>query len=342
VTLDRFARIHFYGYTSLWPLLGAASVNASPGAVAALLAVCVPFHFYGGVLNDVVDLDIDRTEPKRAGGALVQGRVSRWAALLFALVQVPLLFALTEAFGGTARAHLLMAGAVIAMAIYDLWSKRCPFPPLTDAAQGFAWAFMVYYAVEMAGHPPSAVTAVAAAYSVVYTLLMNGVHGCMRDLDNDLACGVRSTAIWLGIRPDPVRRMRVPRRARVYALALTLALIALGLLPLLRNDPDHGTALLLVLLGLALASGVACVWGMLQTLQPWLEGWEMVFRLHLFVLLVPVFLALLPATEPWLATTLLLVLLVPIVFIEHVRILLERLFRSPWPRASRAARGDRS
>lgn len=321
VRIDRFARIHFYGYTCLFPLLGAASVDASGATVLALLVICLPFHLYGGVLNDVVDLPIDRSEPKRAEDALVQGRISRRTALLFALAQLPILFGLVALFGGTPRAHLLLAGSLLALTAYDLWSKRCPFPPLTDATHGVSWVFFIYFAVELAGAEPNALTAVAAASALVYTLLMNGVHGCMRDLDNDLACGARTTAIWLGIRPDSERRMRVPSRARSYSLALVLILLALALLPLVRNDPGYGDAQRLGLVAAALAVGAGCVWGMVRSLQPWRDSWDTVFRIHLFVLWIPMFLALLPAASAWLGATVLVVLVAPMLLIEHVQLL---------------------
>ena len=320
VRIDRFARIHFYGYTCLFPLLGAVSVDASGATVLALLVICLPFHLYGGVLNDVVDLEIDRTEPKRAEDALVQGRVGQRAALLFALVQLPILFLLVELFGGSLRAHALLAGSLLALTAYDLWSKRCPFPPLTDATHGISWVFFIYFAVELAGAEPNLLTALAAAYAVVYTLLMNGVHGCMRDLHNDLACGARTTAIWLGIRPDPERRMRVPAGARRYSVALVLALVALALLTPL-NASGYGAIQRLSLVAGVLVVGASCVYGMLRSLQPWREGWDTVFRIHMLVLWIPMFLALLPAASAWLGVTLLAVVLLPMLLIEHVQLL---------------------
>ena len=63
--VDRFVRIHFLFFTCLWPLLGAISVkpDLSIGELSALMVAALAYHLYAFVLNDVIDLPIDRTQP---------------------------------------------------------------------------------------------------------------------------------------------------------------------------------------------------------------------------------------------------------------------------------------
>lgn len=313
--LDRFARIHFVGFTSLWALLGAASAAPAPPTTAlfGLVAVSILFHFYGGVLNDVIDLPVDRSQPRRAADPLVRGEIGRRTALAFALAQVPLAFALTVCLGGGARAHLLLTGAVVAMAIYDLAGKRCVVPPLTDGVQGLAWACLTLYGASIVG-AANPTAAFVAAYGVGYALLINGVHGGMRDLENDLACGARTTAIFLGIRPANDSRMTVPRRARVYCIALQGGLVALTLAALLRGEPPYAWPAAAVVLAFA----ALCPWLMVHALRPAAPGWDAVFRLHLAALLLPI-VALPRYGNAALAVTVLLLLFTPLLLLEYPR-----------------------
>jgi 4-hydroxybenzoate polyprenyltransferase len=200
----RFIRFSALGATAILPLLGAASVapRIEPALLLGLLAAALLFHCFAYVLNDVIDLPIDRLEPQRATFPLVRGMVSPAQALAFALAQVPLAFALTAWLGGGPAAFGALALAFALMAVYNLWGKRAPFPPLTDLAQGLGWAALLVYGAALAG-PPAPLTAALAAFEVVFILLINGVHGPLRDLANDLRCGARTTAILLGARPLP-------------------------------------------------------------------------------------------------------------------------------------------
>lgn len=264
----RFIRFSALGATAILPLLGAASVTPRVGArlLLGLLAAALLFHCFAYVLNDVIDLPIDRREPQRATFPLVRGLVSPAQALAFALAQVPLAFALTAGLGGGRLAYGALALACALMTVYNLWGKRGPFPPLTDLVQGLGWAALLVYGAALAGRP-TPLTAALAAFEVVFILLINGVHGPLRDLANDLRCGARTTAILLGARPargdpgpqtlDPEPSLvHIPPALTAYALALHGLLVGLLALPLALNwlgqTPAARAATAALSLGLAL------------------------------------------------------------------------------------------
>jgi 4-hydroxybenzoate polyprenyltransferase len=111
-------------------------------------------------------------------------------------------FALTAwVLGGTLPTYAALGLSFALMAVYDLWGKRTPFPPLTDFAQGVAWGGLVLYGASAVAGRITALTGAVVAFVIVYVLLINGVHGGLRDLANDLGCGMRTTAIMFGARP---------------------------------------------------------------------------------------------------------------------------------------------
>ena len=76
---------------------------------------------------------------------------------------------------------------------------------------------------------PTSLTVVVVAFVFVFIVMANGVHGSLRDLANDLTCGVRSTAIMMGVRPQGATGLFIPRRLTWYALTLQVILIGIRL-----------------------------------------------------------------------------------------------------------------
>ena len=240
-----FIRFPAFGFTAMLPLLGAATVSPhlTPQQMLGLVAVAFAFHCFSYVLNDVVDLPVDRTQPLRAGAPLVRGAIRPWQALVFALSQAPLALVITIWLEGEGRSIGALGAAFALMAVYNLWGKRAILPLVTDVAQGMAWGGLVLYGASLrSGHLTPVeqaslcpLTLNLFAIVVVYIVLINGVHGSLRDLDNDLKWGMRTMATLLGARPRSAAQLAIPRRFAIYAWALQALLAGLLLLPLVQN-----------------------------------------------------------------------------------------------------------
>lgn len=237
--LYHFFRVSAFGATATLPLLGAGSADPhlSLRRVGGLLAVAAAFHAFAYVHNDVCDLDLDRTQPRRQHYPLVRGAVAPPLALGLALACAPLAFVLHARLVApsspavpvappyrTAPAYLATACALLA--IYNRYGKICPVPLLTDLVQALGWAALLRYGAAATGRAATRLTALLAAYEVLLILLVNGVHGALRDLENDAARGARTTAIVLGARVEQ-GALRVPRALLIYALLLQAGLLAL-------------------------------------------------------------------------------------------------------------------
>jgi 4-hydroxybenzoate polyprenyltransferase len=137
-----FIRASALGGTLVLPLVGAGSVGATPGPgeLAGLLAVGLGFHVFAYVLNDVVDLPLDRTEPRRAEFPLVVGSVAPPVGLAVALGALAVALAIAAALDPHPRSLALLVVACAAMAAYDVSGKRLQMPPVTDLVQGIGWA----------------------------------------------------------------------------------------------------------------------------------------------------------------------------------------------------------
>src|SRR6185295_17007594 len=97
------------------------------------------------------------------------------------------------------------------------------FPPATDMIQGLGWGTLALMGALVGGGRLSWLAVLAAAHGCGFLFLINGVHGGLRDLGNDLACGMRTTAIYFGAQPLASGGARSSRALQTFAwLAWTL------------------------------------------------------------------------------------------------------------------------
>ena len=206
-------RVSALGFTLVLPLVGAVSRGGAIGAwqMAVLMLVALSFHVFAYVLNDVVDLRLDRSEPLRADSPLVQGTIGRNQSLALAWAQLPIAFGVAWVGAANAVALGMLRVAFTAMAAYNLYGKRCRWPMFTDAVQAIGWCALLGMGAAWHGPPWDApvvygpmwlpFTGWIAAFVFFCVMLVQGVHGGLRDLANDQRGGARTTALWLGARP---------------------------------------------------------------------------------------------------------------------------------------------
>jgi 4-hydroxybenzoate polyprenyltransferase len=219
-SLARFVRLFPMGIGVLYPIVGLATAGGEPSAGEwwILVAVGVLFHVCAHVANDVIDLPIDHTDPRRARDPMVLGRVSLPWGLWIAVSTLPLMALLLLGRPVAVTAAL----AVALLGLYDIVGKTIPVPFLADLVQGAGWAALVLMGAGVGGRPGAA-TWWAAGFVVVFIAMINGVHGAVRDVENDRRAGAKTTAVLLGAR---IRDggMVLPPSILVYAAILQLAL----------------------------------------------------------------------------------------------------------------------
>ena len=229
-------RVSALGFTLVLPLVGAVSRGGAIGAwqMAVLMLVALSFHVFAYVLNDVVDLRLDRSEPLRADSPLVQGTFGRNQSLALAWVQLPVAFGLAYVAAASAAALGMLLVAFAAMAAYNLYGKRCRWPVFTDAVQAIGWCALLGMGAAWHGPPGNAPVGYGpvwptfagwiAAFVFFCVMLVQGVHGGLRDLANDQRGGARTTALWLGARPGSGTGIVISGAMAGYAVLLQAAL----------------------------------------------------------------------------------------------------------------------
>jgi 4-hydroxybenzoate polyprenyltransferase len=236
-----FTRFEYMTFAAILPLLGASSVSTalSTEQIVGLVAAAVAFHIYVSLLNDIADLPLDRSNPRRADYPLVRGAVLPSHALVLVLMQLPIAAALTMWLGGSASAYAAFALGIGLMTFYDLYGKRVPFPPLIDVLQGVGFAAMTLYGAAIVGNP-TRLTLFAFLLIVVWMVLTNLIGG-LRDLNTDLQFGAQTTPIFLGARAEGTQ-LHIPSRMALYAHAVLVILLGIELSALFYNDFGYAPA----------------------------------------------------------------------------------------------------
>ena len=341
-SLDGYLRLRYLSYSSLMLFLGAASTAAEPSTpvLIGLLLVALGFNTHSFLVNDVFDLPVDRTQPRRQQDPQVRGDIPREWSVTIALALVPFLFLVTWTLGGGAGAHIALSAAFVFMAIYNFWGKRFAFPPVTDLIQGLAWGSLAIYGAELAGHRTTSMSWLVGAYGAGFMFLINGVHGGLRDLENDLRHDQRTTAIYFGAQPDGRGGAVGTRRLRVFAHVAHAALLVLSMLVLYVG---WGTTdwLVRIMLPLTIAAGVASVFINQKVAAERADGRDFFVSLHLLVALLPLLLVAMPMLSPLMRVVVALTFFGSLMFVQPVLFLRDHFGGRGSPDSPSSDRGQR-
>lgn len=189
---DRPIGILLLLWPTLWALWVAGAGSPSPKNVLIFAFGVVLMRAAGCIMNDVADRDFDPHVERTRSRPLAAGELStREALALFA-------FLLLLAFGlvlltNALTVKLAFAGAALA-ASYPFF-KRVTHLPQVVLGIAFGWGMVMAFAAETGAVPAVAwwLFAVNVLWSVIYDTLY-----AMVDREDDLAIGIKSTAILFG------------------------------------------------------------------------------------------------------------------------------------------------
>ena len=180
----------------LWPTLSALwiAVGGFPGwhLLAVFVLGTVLMRSAGCCVNDVADREFDRHVKRTAHRPVTSGRISPREALALGAVLALLAFALVLT---TSRAAILWSVAALGIALAYPFAKRVVAMP--QAVLGVAFGFGIPMAFAAArGTVPW--TAWALLVGNLFWVLAYDTEYAMVDRDDDLAIGIRTSAITLG------------------------------------------------------------------------------------------------------------------------------------------------
>ncbi len=221
------------GLTAIAPVMGAVAMHEVRLLPLVLLFLAGFFgHTYGFVLNDIVDLRIDRSSADISDRPLVAGTVSLQEAWTFALLSMAASFVIA----GVLAWHwyswppiVFLALSALSITIYDLISKRYPG---MDVFVGAGVLLLIVYGAASVGWPLSLLAWLVVGLGTLQVLFMQFIAGGLKDVENDYRSQANTLAVATGVRVIQ-GRMTVPLSFQALAYGLQAVDLALLFTPLL-------------------------------------------------------------------------------------------------------------
>ena len=180
----------------LWPTLWALWIAAEGMPPAGLLLIFAAgtllMRSAGCIVNDLADRNLDGGVTRTSSRPLVTGAVSVREATVFFLVLMALAFALVL-MTNPLTVKLSFVGALLA-SVYPLMKRITHLPQLV-LGLAFSWGIPMAFAA-VSGELPAGLWLLVAA-NFLWTVVYDTKYA-MVDREDDLAVGIKSTAILFG------------------------------------------------------------------------------------------------------------------------------------------------
>lgn len=252
----RLLRLHGWGFLSMPPIFGALSIGiTSIQDIALLFLLGTLSGIYGFVLNDYVDIEIDKLSKYVSERPLAKGTISKKTALFICvLCVIGVLLIIFAAFYKNQPSFYIAVLCILLSAIlgstYDLFGKRIVG---SDFLVGLSEALLVPLGALMVlrdGGTLSLFTWVIFILTFNSVLYLNAVVGGLKDADHDYLMNVKNVALTSGVKVTDDNKMIIPTGFKAFGLGIRFFSAFLVFVPFAFCGEDHtiGQILLLMLL----------------------------------------------------------------------------------------------
>ena len=192
------------GLTGIAPVIGAISmINNGQITIFDLFILfligCLS-HIFGFVLNDVLDIKIDKISKELITRPLVCGKITRKKAFYFAFLSLIISLILSIFFYKDISSFIFIISilifANILAVIYNILSKKYPGMDFFVAGAVF---FLILFGASTIGFP-TILAWIVAFIGGLQVLFMNLINGAIKDIDHDTKGMANTLAIKLGVR----------------------------------------------------------------------------------------------------------------------------------------------
>lgn len=252
VAYARLLRIPGLGGLAIPPVIGAMTID--PGldiySLLILFIIGALASIYGFVLNDYVDIGLDKLSKELRGRPLVSGEISPQTAVviscfcvIFAFLLIFVLF-----YGEVIEGYRFAAAICIVIAwllgsIYDFYGKKI-------AGSDFLVALsvsLVFLFGALSIGKPTLVTWIIFLLTFNNLLHMNAVEGGIKDADHDYMVGVKNIALGSGVKVDG-NKVFIPLHFKSFGMGIRIFSSFLLLIPFVFYGAEYYSWQIVVLI----------------------------------------------------------------------------------------------
>ncbi len=189
------------GLTGIAPVLGAISMEEYR-LVPLFLLFLVGFfgHVYGFVVNDIMDLGVDKLSEELKDRPLVSGKISKKAAWIFAILSMIFAFLIAivlalHYYSFFSFPFLILSS--LSITAYDIISKK--YPAMDVFVAGGIFLLILYGATSIDSNLTH-LAWVVCGLGTVQVLFMQFIAGGLKDVEHDYEAKANTVAIALGVK----------------------------------------------------------------------------------------------------------------------------------------------
>jgi 4-hydroxybenzoate polyprenyltransferase len=262
----RLFRLQTGAITAVAPIFGyfcLAAINDIEFKIVdifLLFIIGIFMHIFIFVLNEYIDVDIDRLSPDLTEKPLVKGSVSMKGAAAVIIISFVLTYILTIFFFLRFWAIITLTLSFVFGAIYDIYGKKFPGSDFVLALWIF-W-FCLFGASTLTSDNPFELPTliyIVAGLGFMQIIFNNAVEGGIKDVDHDHLGGAKTLATVMGVK---VKRGKLSLSAsfkgftwglKIVHIALFLTLFLMPDLDLWGFEPFYKSLIIIFILLLIIA-----------------------------------------------------------------------------------------
>jgi 4-hydroxybenzoate polyprenyltransferase len=184
---------------SLLVLIGALLMGQrSPFLLIILFVFGIFFHIFGFVLNDYIDVDVDKKSLDLEKKPLVSGIIPKTHALVITLFSVFCLYIITIVFFPSVVSLSFLSISLFLGTIYDCYGKKITH--VSDFFVGGALAFIVLFGASTVSASISGIVYIISLMIFIGIIFANAVEGGLKDVDHDYLGGANTIPTVLGVK----------------------------------------------------------------------------------------------------------------------------------------------
>ena len=220
-------------------------------------------HIFGFVLNEYIDVRVDKKSSYLKEKPLVSGAIPRNHALFIALFSCICVYTLTIIFFPSVFPLFFLTLAFLSGVIYDTMGKKIPGSDLFVGAASF---FGVMFGASIVSVHFTNLVYIISFSVFIFLVFCNAVIGGLKDADHDSLAGAKTTAIRMGVKVEN-GKMFVNKKFKMFSYALDLIFIILIILAIFQPEIgllQSGQYIILLIIAILMISVIVTLYKFLN------------------------------------------------------------------------------
>jgi len=220
-------RLQTAGTTALTPVIGGLIMGQNDIFLLFILfLIGFLYHVYGFVLNEYIDIDVDKKSADLKKKPLISGIIPKRNALFISVFSAIFACFITIFFFPTSFPILFLIFALFLGGIYDNFGKKIPG---LDFVLGLGFFFLCLMGSSTITYDFTTLTYIVCFIYFIHIAFNNSVEGGLKDVDHDYLAGAKTLATIMSVSVKN-RNLKITKKFIVFSYFLKLIFICLVVL----------------------------------------------------------------------------------------------------------------